>query len=314
MLTRRHIRIKVMQSVYSFSIGKQYKIDDEVKFFKKSIEHTFNLYLFLLSLIKSLHAYAEQQLETIQKHNIQNGNHFIILQKFAQNKVLIFIKEHESLSKHLNNKKLINWDLEFKYLKELFKIVTSSAVFEAYMTLENITIADDLKLVSKIFKDHIATSNYLYEHIEDQRLTWIDDLPVVNTFILKMLKNIEVDRPQSLTFPKPSENQEDTDFGIQLLEKVIVNDEKLQKELLGKTPNWDTDRIAQLDNVILKIAIAELLYFPLIPSKVTLNEYLEIAKDYSTPNSNNFVNGVLDKLVKEFSQENRLNKTGRGLL
>ena len=199
-------------------------------------------------------------------------------------------------------------------MKELFEIVTSSAVFETYMSLEDITIADDLKFVSKIFKDHIATSNYLYDHIEDQRLTWIDDLPVVNTFIIKTLKNIEVNKSQSLKFPKPSENQEDTDFGIQLLEKVIVNDEKLQKELLGKTPNWDKDRIAQLDNVILKIAIAELLYFPLIPSKVTLNEYLEIAKDYSTPNSNNFVNGVLDKLVKEFSQENRLNKTGRGLL
>lgn len=314
MLTRRHIRIKVMQSVYSFSIGKQYKIDDEVKFFKESIEHTFNLYLLLLSLIKSLHAYAEQQLETIQKHNIQNETHFFILQKFAQNKVLLFIKNHKSLSKHLNNKKLINWDLEFKYLKELFELVTSSAIFKAYMALENIKIADDLKLVLKIFKDHIATSNYLYDHIEDQRLTWIDDLPVVNTFIIKTLKNIEVNKSQSLTFPKPSQNQEDTDFGIQLLEKVIVNDEKLQKELLGKTPNWDKDRIAQLDNVILKIAIAELLYFPLIPSKVTLNEYLEIAKDYSTPNSNNFVNGVLDKLVKEFSQENRLNKTGRGLL
>ena len=314
MLTRRHIRIKVMQSVYSFSIGKQYKIDDEVKFFKESVEHTFNLYLLLIGLIKSLHAYAEQQLDTVQKHNIQNQTRFIILQKFAQNKVLIFIKEHESLSKHLNNKKLINWDLEFKYLKELFELVTSSAIFEGYMTIENITIADDVKLVSKIFKDHIATSNYLYDHIEDQRLTWIDDLPMVNTFILKMLKKIEVNKSQSLTFPKPGENQEDTDFGIQLLEKVIVNDEELQKELLGKTPNWDPDRIAQLDNVILKIAIAELLYFPLIPSKVTLNEYLEIAKDYSTPNSNNFVNGVLDKLVKEFSQENRLNKTGRGLL
>ena len=314
MLTRRHIRIKVMQSVYSFSIGKQYKIDDEVKFFKESVEHTFNLYLLLIGLIKSLHAYAEQQLETIQKHNIQDETRFIILQKFAQNKVLIFIKEHESLSKHLNNKKLINWDLEFKYLKELFELVTSSAVFEGYMTIENITIADDIKLVSKIFKNHIATSDYLYDHIEDQRLTWIDDLPMVNTFILKMLKKIEVNKSQSLTFPKPGENQEDTDFGIQLLEKVIVNDEELQKELLGKTPNWDPDRIAQLDNVILKIAIAELLYFPLIPSKVTLNEYLEIAKDYSTPNSNNFVNGVLDKLVKEFSQENRLNKTGRGLL
>ena len=192
-------------------------------------------------------------METIQKHNIQNETHFIILQKFAQNKVLLFIKNHKSLSKHLNNKKLINWDLEFKYLKELFKLITSSAVFKAYMALENIKTADDLKLVSKIFKDHIATSNYLYDHIEDQRLTWIDDLPMVNTFILKMLKKIEVNKPQSLIFPKPIENQEDTDFGIQLLEKVIVNDEKLQKELLGKTPNWDAERIAQLDNFILKI-------------------------------------------------------------
>lgn len=314
MLTRRHIRIKVMQSVYSFTVGKQFKIDNEVKFFKESVEHTFNLYLLLLGLIKSLHAYAEQQLEIIQKHNIQDETNFIILQKFSQNRVLLFIKNHKSLSKHLNNIKLINWDLEFKYMKELFGLVTSSAIFKAYMTLDNIKIGDDLKLVSKIFKDHIATSNYLYDHIEDQRLTWIDDLPMVNTFILKMLKKIEINKPKSLIFPEPNENQDDTDFGLQLLEKVIVNDEKLQKELLGKTPNWDADRIAQIDNVILKIAIAELLYFPLIPPKVTLNEYLEIAKDYSTPNSNNFVNGVLDKLVKEFSQENRLNKTGRGLL
>ena len=107
-----------------------------------------------------------------------------------------------------------------------------------------------------------------------------------------MLKHIDVNSSQTLTFPRPSENKEDTDFGIQLLEKVIANDSKLQEELLGKTPNWDAERIAQLDNVILKVAIAELLYFPMIPSKVTLNEYLEIAKDYSTPKSNNFVNGV----------------------
>ncbi|MGY8923429.1 MAG: transcription antitermination factor NusB, partial [Flavobacteriales bacterium] len=131
---------------------------------------------------------------------------------------------------------------------------------------------------------------------------------------VKMLKHIDLNSPQSLTFPRSIENQEDTDFGIKLLEKVISNDSNLQEELLGKTPNWDAERIAQLDNVILKVAIAELLYFPMIPSKVTLNEYLEIAKDYSTPKSNNFVNGVLDKLVREFDQENRLNKTGRGLL
>ena len=130
----------------------------------------------------------------------------------------------------------------------------------------------------------------------------------------KSFKQLQEGIPESLSFPDFEKQHEDIVFGRTLLEKVIVNDEQLQNEFGGKTPNWDTDRIAQIDNVILKIAIAELLYFPSIPSKVTLNEYLEIAKDYSTPNSNNFVNGVLDKLVKEFEQENRLNKTGRGLL
>jgi len=171
-----------------------------------------------------------------------------------------------------------------------------------------------LNWISRCFKKHIASSDFLYDYLEDQNLTWIDDLPLVNTFLSKMFKQLAPDQHNSLPFPEFVKNQEDIVFGRQLLEKVIVKDEELQKELEGKTPNWDPERIARLDGVVLKIAIAELLYFPNIPIKVTLNEYLEIIKDYSTPNSNNFVNGVLDKLVKEFSLENRLNKIGRGLL
>ena len=309
MLTRRHIRIKVMQSVYSFSLGQNNNLEKEVLFFKESVGQTFNLYLLLLGLFKSLHAYAEEQLETIQKNKIQNEAQCKILQNFTQNRVLIFFKEHKVLSKQLDNKKLVKWDLEFKFLKDLFIEVSNSQVFKDYHEIENPSEEDDLNFTTKLFKNHIATSNYLYDFVEDNCLTWTDDLPIV-----KMLKHIDLNSPQSLTFPRSIENQEDTDFGIKLLEKVISNDSNLQEELLGKTPNWDAERIAQLDNVILKVAIAELLYFPMIPSKVTLNEYLEIAKDYSTPKSNNFVNGVLDKLVREFDQENRLNKTGRGLL
>tara|TARA_B110000046_G_scaffold53683_1_gene60112 strand:+ start:801 stop:1712 length:912 start_codon:yes stop_codon:yes gene_type:complete len=303
-----------MQSVYSFSLGQNNNLEKEVLFFKESVGQTFNLYLLLLGLFKSLHAYAEEQLETIQKNKIQNEAQCKILQNFTQNRVLIFFKEHKVLSKQLDNKKLVKWDLEFKFLKDLFIEVSNSQVFKDYHEIENPSEEDDLNFTTKLFKNHIATSNYLYDFVEDNCLTWTDDLPMVNTFLLKMLKHIDLSSPQSLTFPRSIENQEDTDFGIKLLEKVISNDSNLQEELLGKTPNWDAERIAQLDNVILKVAIAELLYFPMIPSKVTLNEYLEIAKDYSTPKSNNFVNGVLDKLVREFDQENRLNKTGRGLL
>jgi|TARA_B110000259_G_C13979853_1_gene388187 N utilization substance protein B len=303
-----------MQSVYSFSLGQNNNLEKEVLFFKESVGQTFNLYLLLLGLFKSLHAYAEEQLETIQKNKIQNEAQCKILQNFTQNRVLIFFKEHKVLSKQLDNKKLVKWDLEFKFLKDLFIEVSNSQVFKDYHEIENPSEEDDLNFTTKLFKNHIATSNYLYDFVEDNCLTWTDDLPMVNTFLVKMLKHIDLNSPQSLTFPRSIENQEDTDFGIKLLEKVISNDSNLQEELLGKTPNWDAERIAQLDNVILKVAIAELLYFPMIPSKVTLNEYLEIAKDYSTPKSNNFVNGVLDKLVREFDQENRLNKTGRGLL
>jgi N utilization substance protein B len=303
-----------MQSVYSFSLGQNNNLEKEVLFFKESVGQTFNLYLLLLGLFKSLHAYAEEQLETIQKNKIQNEAQCKILQNFTQNRALIFFKQHKVLSKQLDNKKLVKWDLEFKFLKDLFIEVSNSQVFKDYHEIENPSEEDDLNFTTKLFKNHIATSNYLYDFVEDNCLTWTDDLPMVNTFLLKMLKHIDLNSPQSLTFPRSIENQEDTDFGIKLLEKVISNDSNLQEELLGKTPNWDAERIAQLDNVILKVAIAELLYFPMIPSKVTLNEYLEIAKDYSTPKSNNFVNGVLDKLVREFDQENRLNKTGRGLL
>jgi N utilization substance protein B len=145
-------------------------------------------------------------------------------------------------------------------------------------------------------------------------MTWIDDLPLVNTFLLKQLKRVDLDSQSSLEFPDFNENKEDIDFGIELFEKAIANEEDLQKELDGKTPNWDSERIANLDSILIKLAIAELFYFSNIPPKVTLNEYLEIAKEYSTPKSNLFINGVLDSLVKEYEKTNRMNKQGRGLL
>ena len=314
MLTRRHIRIKVMQSVYSFSTGKEKKLKDEVLFFKQSIAQTFDLYLLLLALFNALKDHVSDQLIAYDKHQIKSNEKHLCLKRLSQNKVLQFFYHHETLQKQLKNKKFIRWDLEFKFLNDLIDEITKTESFQTYLEIENPTESDDLRWFSKCFKESIAPSSYLFDYLEDNQLTWIDDLPVVNTFMLKMLKQLDTKVSNSLKFPKPIENQEDLTFGVTLLERTIEEDEKLQKELEGKTPNWEAERIAKLDGVILKIAIVELLHFPNIPTKVTLNEYLEIAKDYSTPNSNNFVNGVLDKLVREFTQEKRMIKTGRGLL
>lgn len=313
MLTRRHIRIKVMQSVYSFSQRENGKLEEELKFFDASVSQSFELYTALLGLIKALIDLVQDQLKVHEKIGSVDVK-YQHLKLLSNNRVMLMIQQHAVLEKKLQSKNTIKWDLEFVFLKELLQKITSDTAFNDYQKNTDPQWEDDLNWFSRCFKKHIATSDFLYDYLEDQNLTWIDDLPLVNTFLSKMFKQLAPDQHNSLPFPEFVKNQEDIVFGRQLLEKVIVKDEELQKELEGKTPNWDPERIARLDGVVLKIAIAELLYFPNIPTKVTLNEYLEIIKDYSTPNSNNFVNGVLDKLVKEFSLENRLNKSGRGLL
>jgi len=314
MLTRRHIRIKVMQSVYSFSLGKERKLDEELKFFKQSVFQSFDLYLLLLALLKALENYLGEQCQTYDTHKIKKEQKYFALKKLSQNKILAFISSHIELENQLKNKKFIRWDLEFVFLKDLVQEIIESQKFKDFFAIDNPSLKQEQQFLVSCFKEHIAPSVYLFNYLEDHQLTWIDDLPVVNTFLLKILKQLDVDKPKSLLFPKPIENIEDLEFGVELLEKTLGKDEELAAELEGKTPNWEADRIAQLDRVILKIAIIELLYFPSIPERVTINEYLEIAKDYSTPNSNNFINGVLDKLVREYKANKRMIKTGRGLL
>ena len=314
MLTRRHIRIKVMQSVYSFKVSEGKMLDDEIVFFKNSIAKSYDLYFLMFSLLKSIKQYVDDQLVTYNAHKILKDQKYLKLKRLSDNRFLGFINQHKVLNKYLKSKKFISWDLEFIFTKDLVEEIISNEAFQVYIDNKSPSEKDDLEWLIKSFKNIIASSSYLYNYLEDNNLTWIDDLPVVNTFILKTLKRLKTNNLESLKFPKIDESFDDIEFGIQLLKKSILEEEKLLKELEGKTPNWGAERIAQMDKVILKIAIAEILHFPEIPTKVTINEYLEISKDYSTPNSNNFINGVLDKLVREFVDEKRMIKQGRGLL
>ena len=314
MLTRRHIRIKIIQSVYSFSLDKGRKIDDQILFFNKSILETYNLYLLMLSLFKELKIHSKEQLLAYQKNGIIKDENYLGINCLAKNKFLDFLDNHAGLENLIKNKNFIKWDLEFKFIRRLVLKIIKSENFIKYSLIKSPNLNDCQSSLINLFKDIIAPSTYLHNYIEDQNLSWVTDLPLVNTFILKTFKNLNIKEPKSLKIPKPEQQEEDLEFGIKLLKTVISKSSELHNEIKGKTPNWDPERIAFIDQVILRTAIAELLHFEDIPAKVTLNEYLEIAKDYSTPNSNNFVNGVLDKLLKDFKNENRLMKTGRGLL
>ena len=176
------------------------------------------------------------------------------------------------------------------------------------------TFEEDRQFVIDLFADVIVPNEKLYEYLEDDKLTWVDDIPVVNTHIVKQLKAIKTQDPDDFRVPKLYKDVEDKDFAKDLFRRTVLNESILAKEYDDKTPNWDSERIAEIDTIILKMAICEFLKFPSIPVKVTLNEYLEIAKEYSTPKSSIFINGILDNLVKELTANKKMIKVGRGLM
>jgi N utilization substance protein B len=182
------------------------------------------------------------------------------------------------------------------------------------MAVPKTSYEEDKALVITLFKEVIAPNEKIYDYFEDDKLTWVDDIPIVNTFIFKQFKKVKENQKDSYFVPKLVKDEEDLDFADELLSKTLRNSQKWEQEIEGKTPNWDKDRIADIDAILLKMAICELLNFPSIPEKVTINEFLEIAKEYSTPKSSIFINGVLDKLVKEYKDDGKLKKVGRGLL
>lgn len=314
MVNRRHIRIKVMQTIYAMHQNGSDNLEKEEKFLFYSIDAIQDLYLIMLcSLIEIckketdfLHKSSQKHLATPQERKPN--------EKFIKNAIFQILAENNSLSIALETRKIDNWTLNDDYILILLNDIKQSKLYAKYMSNEVNTFEEDKEFIVNLFQDVIVTNEKLYDYLEDNKLTWIDDIPVVNTEIIKQLKAIKPIEHGNLRVPKLFKDNEDRDFVKDLFRKTVLNESVLAKEFVDKTPNWDTERIAEIDTIILKMAICELLKFPSIPVKVTLNEYLELAKEYSTPKSSIFINGILDNLVKELQTDNRIQKVGRGLM
>ncbi|SDM97582.1 transcription antitermination factor NusB [Kriegella aquimaris] len=315
MLTRRHIRVKVMQCIYALTQSKDDSLEKQEKFLKVSIENMYTLYLLNLSLLIEVQQMAAKQVKLSSKKYMASATDaYPNKEKFVQNRVLAQIVGNTRLKNEFDNRKLKNWYLNDEYVKLIYKEIVESDIYAKYMTSASSTYELDKQFMLQLFKEIIAPNEKIYEYLEDDKLTWVDDIPIVNTYIVKQLKKVKEDQDDGFFLPRLLKDDADMDFAKKLLTKTLLNDAKLEKEIEGKTPNWDKDRIADIDSILLKMAICEVLNFPSIPEKVTMNEFLEIAKEYSTPKSSIFINGILDKLLKEYKADGKLNKTGRGLL
>jgi N utilization substance protein B len=314
MLSRRHIRVKVMQIVYAFNNLENVDMKLPQKLLLQSMEDMYNLYLLLISLVAEVHSRAENYLDKSKLKHLATQQEKNPNKKFIDNKLLKQVKLNTALQEVLKKRMPNDWKLDSEYVEIIFKRILESDIYRNYMESNQNSYQEDKKFVLDLYKIIIAPDEKLYDYLEDKKLTWLDDLPVVNTGIVKLLKKATEKSPESYFLPLLYKDDEDRDFGIQLLNKTILNQNKYSQEIADKTTNWDSDRIAKLDSILLKMAICELQNFPSIPTKVTMNEYLEIAKEYSTPKSSMFINGILDRIVKEYGETGKLNKTGRGLM
>lgn len=314
MLTRRHIRVKVMQSLYAFNQSKNDKLATEEKFLLKSMEEMYDLFLLQLSLMNEIRTKAETFLEKSQQKYLATQEEKDPNRKFIDNKAIEFLSKNESFRNELEVRKINHWKRDDEYADILWEELKNSELYENYMQTRDSGFKEDKEFALNLFKQIIAPNEKLYEYLEDKKLTWLDDLPLVNTAIVKLLQKLKEKDGSDFKLPKLFKSEDDKDYAIDLFRKTYLNDEDLDLEMLGKTPNWDKDRIAEIDMLLIKMAICEFLKFPSIPVKVTINEYLELAKEYSTPKSSIFINGVLDKLSKEYKEEDKLNKMGRGLM
>ncbi len=314
MLNRRHIRVKVMQSIYAMHQNNSDNLDKEEKFLFQSIENIQDLYLIMLSALVEIKKSEEDFIDKSSKKHLATKEERNPNTKFIKNKVLELLTENNSLGIALADRNITNWKNNDDYILLLLDAIKSSELYEKYMSTPGNDFEADKQFVVDIFSEIIAPNEKLYDYLEDSKLTWIDDIPLVNTMIVKQLKQIKSADDTSFFVPRLYKDADDKEFVKNLFRKTVLNNNELAKEFIDKTPNWDAERIAEIDTIILKMAICEFLKFPSIPVKVTINEYLELAKEYSTPKSSIFINGILDNLVKEYQKENKLIKTGRGLM
>ncbi len=289
-------------------------IEKEEKFLLYSIDNLLDLYLIMLSSLIEIGKKEAVFIEKSSQKHITTAEERNPNKKFINNSIFQILAENNSLSIALENRKITNWELNDDYILILLDVIKKSDLYKNYMSNAVNDFEEDKQFILDVFMEIIAPNEKLYDYLEDNKLTWIDDIPVVNTQIIKQLKQLKSSKDEAFRVPKIYKDQEDKEFVTNLFRKTVLNERELAKEYVDKTPNWDSERIAEIDTIVLKMAICEFIKFPSIPVKVTINEYLEIAKEYSTPKSSIFINGILDNLVKEFETNNKLNKIGRGLM
>ena len=307
MINRTLIRLKIVQLIYAFYQNGGKNIDIAEKELLFSLSKAYDLYNYMLLLIVSVSRYAFEEVERKEQLNRVGHIDEVVSHRFADNQFAAQLEKNKQLQEFVDTKKK-SWSNDIDYIKKLYTDIIQSEYYTEYMALEKVAYADDRELWRKLYKNIIMKDERIDDILEEQSLYWNDDREVVDTFVLKTIKRFDPVNGANQELVPEYKDIEDQEFAIRLFRRTIMNDEYYRTLISQSIKNWEFNRLAYMDVIIMQIAMAELLSFPQIPVSVTINEYVEIAKWYSTPKSGSYVNGIIDAVAKKRKKENRLTK------
>jgi N utilization substance protein B len=314
MLNRRQLRIKVLQSLYAYYQSAEENFSKSEKELIHAVERMYDLYIYLLLTFSEVKTIADYRIRENKKKIRPSKEDLDPNLKFIDNKIFTFLESNNEL-RLISEHRKVNWsgDENREMFRKMFLQIRESETYIAYMNDSNISFDSDKFFAHEIFKTEIANFPLLYNFFEEKSIHWLDDIDLACSMVLKTIKSIEEDRTLEI-MPLYKKDDDEREFILTLLRKTVSMDKVNEEMIDNLTENWELDRIAKMDIILLKMAITELQIFSNIPTKVTLNEYIEISKFYSTPKSNIFINGILDKAIERLKKEGKIMKIGRGLI
>lgn len=312
MINRRFLRVKVMQALYSyFQSGNTDLVKAEKEMFVH-IEKVYDLYIYLLAFLSDVHHAANLLIEDNKNKRLPSPEDLNPNRKFVDNSILANLATNAQLKKEIANRK-ISWQNDFDMVKKIFSEIRNGEDYKTYMASTERSVEEDKKFIDLIIKNHIADNPQLEFWLEEKNIHWADDVFLALTTLLKTIDGANEEGKLTLA-PLYKDPEDDRLFARTLFTKCIAYNAEAEEVISAKTQNWEIERIAFLDVLLMKMALTEVLYLSSIPVKVSLNEYIEVAKQYSTPKSKIFINGILDKAIAELKASGKVQKTGRGLL
>jgi transcription antitermination protein NusB len=313
MISRRIIRTKVLQILYAHVTSADKSISSSEKELQFSIQKTYDLYHLLLVLPVELSDYAEKMMEIRKQKNFPTKEELHPNMRFVSNRLINKLKNNKDLSSYIQKNK-VNWANSQELVKRIYQAMIESEVYKNYLDSAEDDFQNDRRFFEDFFAEILLKSEFVFNEFEEQSIYWNDDLDFVVSMVIKTLKKFKEDSNVNDHLSSLYKDEEDEEFTVDLFRKTLAKSEENRKTIEAYTKNWDVERVATMDILIMELALTELTEFPSVPIKVSLNECIELAKYYSTQRSSIFINGVLDRITKDFREQQKIVKAGRGLL